>query len=160
MINLHLIPTSCVQVIVYFFQSYVRESCVHCSYQNENTAKEPILLCRYFVKWLTKELCKEVSSYGQYQLLHKREETSQNTFAFGSDLSWQFLFWLLIPSFNLRILFKAITDQTSLMLALFFKEKVKYFWQTQFYLLVYLCISSPLMFFTASFIFFPFPTAC
>lgn len=94
-----------------------------------------------------------MSSYAQYQFLHKREETFHNTFAFGSDLPWQFLFWPLIPSFNLRIFFKAITDQTSLMLALFFKEKVKSFWQTQFYFLVYLCICSPLMFFTASLIF-------
>lgn len=83
-----------------------------------------------------------------------REETSYDTFFFGSDLSWQFFFWLLIPSFNLRFFFKAIIDQTSLMLAVFFKEKVKSFWQTQFYL-VYLCICSPLLFFTASLIYFP-----
>lgn len=78
------------------------------------------------------ELCKEVSSNGQGWLLHKREETSHNPLHCGCDLSMfclvYFVFWLLIPSFNLRNFFKATIDQTSLMLAFFFKEKVKSFW--------------------------------
>lgn len=105
MTNLHLILISCVQVIVCFVSELYEARVCPLFHQNEKTAKEPIVLCRCFAKWLAQELCKEVSSYSQYQLLHKREETSHETFSFGSDLSWQFLFWLLIPSFNLRCFF-------------------------------------------------------